>query len=313
MAAISRSAPGKLILCGEHAVVYHQPAIAVPVTRISTTTKILAAPLAPKGMIRINAPQVGINGPLEELPDSSTLRQSIKIIQDFFKLDHLPACEIRISSTIPIGSGLGSSASSSVSLIRALSDFLGAPLADEQTNRLAFEMEKLHHGSPSGIDNTVITHAQSLFFIRDEPVEFLQPGKPLDLIIADTGIHALTVSAVTQVRERYQGEPQRFGQFFEEIGDISQQVRQFFLDGKTFEIGQLLTRNHKILQELGVSCPELDRLVIASLESGAAGAKLSGGGLGGNMLALVDETCAARVEENLLASGAVSVIHTTIN
>jgi mevalonate kinase len=313
MPAISRSAPGKLILCGEHAVVYGQPAIALPVMQICTKTKIFAKPLSAPGAVRIVATQIGIDQDFASLAETSPIVRSLRLVLEYFHLDHMPACEIHISSNIPIGSGMGSSASSSVSMIRAVSEFLGHRLSDDDTNQLAYEMEKIHHGNPSGIDNTVITYAKPVFFVREKPIEFLDIPQSFELIIADTGIHASTAQAVAQVREQYTRSPKQFGALFEKIGNLSVEIRQHLVAGAIPEIGPLLTENHHFLRQMGVSCPQLDALVSAALKSGALGAKLSGGGLGGNMLALVDHSSVQTVEENLVKAGAVSIIRSSVH
>jgi mevalonate kinase len=313
MAAISRSAPGKLILSGEHAVVYQQPAIAIPLKQIHTTISILALPRTVKGAIRMIAPQISLDTDLTALPETHPLRRSIDLIQEFHKLDHFPACEIHISSNIPVGSGLGSSASSSVSLIRALSDFIGHPLNDDAVNQLAFEMEKIHHGNPSGIDNTVVTFGKPIYFIRNQPIEFIKTVNPLEFLIANTGIKASTVQAVTRVKTLREKNPHKYDPLFTEIGIITNNIRTGLLTGDIEKIGRLLTENHRYLQEISVSCPELDRLVEAALKAGAFGAKLTGGGLGGNMLALVNLTEKDNVEKSLLEAGATSVLHATLS
>jgi mevalonate kinase len=313
MPAISRSAPGKLILCGEHAVVYGQPAIALPVMQICSKTMVSAKPLTSRGTVRIIAPKLGIDQDLSTLPATSPIKRSLELIMDHFHLDHLPACEIRVSSNIPIGSGLGSSASSSVSLVRAVAEFLGHRLSEPEINQLAYEMERIYHGTPSGIDNTVVTFAKPVYFVREKPIEFLDIPKSFELIIADTGIHASTAQAVAGVKEQYLKSPNKFGALFEKIGNLSIQTRQHLLAGQIAEMGPLLTQNHHYLKQMGVSCPQLDKLVSAALKSGAYGAKLSGGGLGGNMLALVDHSSAQTVEESLVNAGATSVIHSRVH
>ena len=312
MPAISRSAPGKLILCGEHAVVYGQPAIALPIMQICTKTKINAKPLSPRGGVRIVVPQMDIDQDLSILPETSPIKRGLRLILDHFHHDHLPACEIRISSNIPIGSGLGSSASSSVSMIRSVAEFLGYMPDNNEVNRLAFEMEKIHHGNPSGIDNTVITFAKPVCFIREQPIEFLEIPKSFELIIADTGIRASTAEAVARVKEQYSQSPTKFGTLFEKIGCLATQIKQLMLAGTISDMGPLLTQNHHYLRQIGVSCPKLDALVSAALKSGAYGAKLSGGGLGGNMLALVDHSSIQSVEEHLVKAGAVSIIRSSV-
>ena len=107
-------------------------------------------------------------------------------------LEHIPATEITISSTIPIASGLGSSAALAAAFIRGFSQYLGFRLDDERVNELAFEMEKLQHGTPSGIDNTVIVHQKPIYFIKGQTIEHLVLGQPITLILADTGVRSLT-------------------------------------------------------------------------------------------------------------------------
>jgi mevalonate kinase len=293
-------------------VVYHQPAIAIPVMQVCTKTKVFAKPLSPRGSVHIIAAQLDIDADLSSLSVDLPLVKSLRLILDHFHIDHLPACEIRISSTIPIGSGLGSSASSSVSLIRAVAEFLGHYLDDQETSQLAYEMEKIHHGNPSGIDNSVITYAKPVYFTRGEQIEFLEIPKPFELIIANTGTRASTADAVAGVKERHDAEPQKYDAMFAEIGDLVKQVKTALMTGEIAEVGPLLTQDHHLLKQLGVSCPQLDKLVAAALKSGALGAKLSGGGLGGNMLALVDGSLADDIEKHLLSAGAVSTIRSKV-
>lgn len=312
MPAISVSAPGKIILCGEHAVVYQQPAIAIPVQQVASTTKIFAHPTAPKGQVWVKADAIQVEGVLESLNENHPIRNAVELVKKLFSIDHLPACEIRITSTIPIASGLGSSASTAVSLISVLSEFIDHSLSTAEISELAYEVEKLHHGNPSGIDNAVIAYNRPVFFRRGEPLEFLEIASPLHLIIANTGIHASTIEAVTGVRGRWQNDLTKYNALFKKIGEISEQVRQYLSSGDVSHIGQLLSLNHSYLQEMGVSCPELDALVSESLNVGALGAKLSGGGLGGNMIALVNPGESSRINNALLHAGAKSTIEMTL-
>ena len=312
MTAISRSASGKLILCGEHAVVYSQPAIAVPVDQVATSVKIFAKPLAEKGSVTILIPQIGMESDLKNLPDSQPLKRSLAILQEYFKVGHFPACDIRISSTIPISSGLGSSASLSVALIRALSEFLGQDMDNEEINRVAFDLERIHHGNPSGIDNTVITYARPVYYVRGEEIEFIPLAKPMDLVIGCTGIRASTALSVAGVRERWINQKLKYEEIFSTVGKLAKQIREGLQRGDFNYIGPLLTQNHELLKNMEVSCPELDELVEVALNAGAFGAKLTGSGQGGNMLALVDASAVDHVSDALTRAGAVSIIHTII-
>ena len=297
-----------MILCGEHAVVYNQPAIAIPILTLFTTTRIFAHPTAPRGEIIIQADAVDIDDDLLNLPVDHPIRQTIELVKMYFSLDALPACEISITSTLPVAAGMGSSASLSVSIIRALSEFIGRPLPVDQVNKVAFEAEKIFHSNPSGVDNTVIAYEKPVYFQRDHSPKFLNIAVPLHFIAANTGISASTSEAVTGVRERWQKNPELYEGLFIQVGKISQQVRHSLTKGDLSKTGKLLSQNHSLLQQMCVSCPELDQLVKVSLDAGALGAKLSGGGLGGNMLALVTPDTADRVEAALTAVGAKTTV-----
>ena len=221
MPAISSSAPGKVILCGEHAVVYGQPAIALPVLDIKTRCVILARPNGKPGEVRIKDPSIGLENDLSSLRLDHPLRKAILLILSALSVDHLPACEIQIHSTIPVGGGLGSSASISVALTRAISDFLGHPLDNEAVNDIAFEIEKLHHSNPSGIDNSVVTYAKPVFYVRGSPIQWIEITNPMHFLIATSGIKGSTAKAVSQVRENWKAAPAEFESIFHEIGLIT--------------------------------------------------------------------------------------------
>ncbi len=312
MPAISSSAPGKVILCGEHAVVYGFPAIALPVFQVSTQTKIFARPQARIGEILIKAPSIALDSTLDALDEQNPLKAAACLVMQEFHLDHLPACEIRITTTLPIAAGMGSSASVTVSLTRALSAFLGHPLGNEQVNQIAFEVEKLHHGSPSGIDNSVITYEKPVYYQKGKAIEMLRIAHPFTLIIADSGIQGSTARAVAGVRKRWEANRHQYETWFDEIGQISQKIKGDLEEGSIGSLGTQLNRNHELLQYIGVSAARLDELVAAACNAGALGAKLSGGGLGGNIIALVNEEQAPEIVEALAAHGAVRTITAAI-
>jgi mevalonate kinase len=312
MPAISVSAPGKIILCGEHAVVYDQPAIAIPVLTLCTTTNIFAHPTQPKGEILVKADALRLAEKLDILPVDDPIRKTVESVKTYFSLESLPACEIHIISTLPVAAGMGSSASLSISIIRAISEFIGHPLPLDQINALAFEAEKNYHAHPSGVDNTVITYEKPIYFQKGCPPEFLHIETSFQFIVANTGITASTSEAVSGVRKHWQNDPEKYTTLFTQIGQISQHVRKNLALGNQKEVGELLTLNHRYLVELGVSCSELDRFVEVSINSGALGAKLSGGGLGGNMVTLVTSDTTKKVEEALGKAGAKMILKITL-
>jgi mevalonate kinase len=312
MPAISASAPGKIILFGEHAVVYSQPAIAVPVLQVRAKAILTANPRGKPGSVSIQAPGIGLESELEALPDRHPLKAAIQATLNALHLQRIPACNIRITSTIPVAAGLGSGAAVSVALARGLSNFLGEPLDDEAVSGIAFEVEKIHHGTPSGIDNTVITSAMPVYFVRDKPIERLRVPQPFTIVIGDTGTHSPTAIAVADVRRGWEAQPAEYEQIFQAIGEIARSARAAIEDGKPDDLGTLMARNHAYLQELGVSSPQLDSLVIAAHQAGASGAKLSGGGRGGNMIALASPGLEEKVAQALMNAGATRTIITAV-
>lgn len=312
MPAISASAPGKVILFGEHAVVYGRPAIAVPVGEVRAKAIITADPLSPPDSVRIQSPTTGIDAMLADLPVNHPLAAVVLNVKSALNVPHLPACKIRITSTIPVASGLGSSAAVSVAIIRALSTFLGISLMNEQVSQIAFEVEKLHHGTPSGIDNTVIAYNMPVYYTSGRPTERFAIGIPITLVIADSGISSPTAHTVADVNRAWKEDPQRFEAMFNNIGEIVRAARDAIEAGRIEELGALMNENHKILVQMGVSSPELEDLIAAARGAGALGAKLCGGGRGGNMIALAGQQDIARITRALISAGAAGTISTQI-
>jgi len=305
MPALSASAPGKIILFGEHAVVYGRPALAVPVTQVQARAVILAHPIGPSS---IEAPGILLNSPLDQIDPAHPLVRAIRAVQEELRVTNLPAFRLKITSTIPVSSGLGSGAAVTVALVRVLSAFLGVPLADDRINAIAYQIEQIHHGTPSGIDNTVITYAQPVWYVRGAPFERLKPAAPFTVVIGDTGISAPTSAVVGDLRRRWNENPAPFEPLFDRIGAISREARRLIETGRPEELGPLMDANHALLRELDVSCPELDRLTAAALSAGALGAKMCGAGRGGNMIALVRQESAASVAVALSEAGALNTI-----
>jgi mevalonate kinase len=303
------SAPGKIILFGEHAVVYGYPALAVPVSRVRAIANVTRIA---RGRSRVIAPGIHLDEFLDNLPADHPIRAIISSTMRQMGVDVLPACKIYIHSTIPVASGMGSGAAIAAALIRALALFVGRSLDDGTVNSLTFESEKSFHGNPSGIDNTVVTYEQPVFFVRGQPFQTVTVGKPLRIIIANSGIPSQTKVVVSDVRRLWEANQSHYNAIFEQMGRISHQGRQAIESGEIQLMGRLMDENHALLQELGVSSRQLDALVMAARPGGALGAKLSGAGRGGNMIALVDEKSRPAVIRALKAAGAVQIIATRV-
>jgi mevalonate kinase len=308
----SAQAPGKIILFGEHAVVYGRPALAVPVTEVQARVDVAGS--AHPG-VRIDAPDIQLHADLDSLPSDHPLAVVIRTMLAQAPADHLKGGKglaIKITSSIPVAAGLGSGAAVSVALIRALACQLAEVWSDEQVNALAFEVEKLHHGTPSGIDNTVITYAGPVFFVKGQPIETFKAGAPFTIVIGDTGVPAPTRESVADVRRLWRSDGPRWEGVFDRIGRIAESAREKIVAGDWQSLGELMNQNHALLQELTVSSLELDRLIEAARAAGARGAKLSGGGRGGNMIALITLDSAEAVSQALQRAGARHALQTTI-
>ncbi len=313
MPTISAAAPGKIILFGEHAVVYGQPAIAVPVTKVRAKAFVTANPKSEPGTIRLQASDISLDAILADLSQDHPLAQAVRGVFQILQIAHPPAFTVRVSSTIPLASGLGSGAAVSVAIIKAVSGFLGHPLASGEISALAFEIEKSYHGTPSGIDNTVIAYEKPVYFERGQPILMLHVPVPFTIVIGDTGIASSTALAVGDVRQAFEQEPVRYEAMFEKVGWISRKARGLIEEGELEPLGILMDENHALLQDIGVSSPELDRLVTTARLAGAFGAKLSGGGRGGNMIALAAPETAQVVAQALLDQGAKRTIITRVH
>ncbi|MGB9870580.1 MAG: mevalonate kinase [Anaerolineae bacterium] len=306
--ALRASASGKVILLGEHAVVYGRPAIAVPLSGLRATAILTPHP----GPFHIQAPAVGIDAPLSDLPPDHPLARIVHLTAEHTRRP-LPNALLRIESDIPVASGLGSGAAVSTAIVRALAAWYDVPLDPPTVSALVYEVERIYHGTPSGIDNTVIAHEQPVYFVRGRPPEPLPVGATLHLLAADSGVPSPTREVVGDVRQRWEAEPARYEALFDRVAEAVEAARGAIARGDARALGEQMDANHELLREIGVSAPLLDRLVEAARRAGALGAKLSGAGRGGHIIALVEESTACAAEEALRAAGAARVWRTDVN
>jgi len=315
----SASAPAKLILCGEHAVVYGRPAIALPLVGIRARAEI--APAQPGSGISVLARDLRRRWRIADDPSHPLSELITGILRQYATPGGIPNLRITIKSTIPIASGMGSGAAVATALVRALAAYLGRQLAPEAISAQVYASEQRFHGTPSGIDNSVIAYEQPIWFQRlnvqtfersNVQIEPISIAAPFTLVIGDTGKRSATRAPVGAVRQRWQADPARYEALFDHVGALTSRARSLLAQGDLVSLGPLLSQNHSLLQQIGVSSPELDALVAAAQHAGALGAKLSGAGWGGVMLALVTPEQQDAVTDALKASGARRVIATTV-
>jgi mevalonate kinase len=291
---------GKVILFNEHFVVYGLPAIA---SAIGSKTIARVERRSGSGVeLQDDRPETPGYKAEKFAQQTESLDRMLMFMQIDTNRNHF---KITLAGDLIAASGVGASAASCAAIARAFSDELGLPFTDERINEIAYEGEKGYHGTPSGIDNTAATFGGLIWYKREDNSQHMERMKlkrPVEIVMGNTGITADTKSVVAGVKERREQEPEKYARIFDEaaqlVKDAQEQLEVFDLK----RVGVIMNRNHDLLQQIGVSCNELDVLVDLARDNGAFGAKMTGTGRGGYMLALtpgldLQERVAAEIEK----------------
>ncbi len=274
---------GKAILFNEHFVVYGIPSI---VSAIGNYTVAHVEPYDKPGINLIDNRKATPNYKEDKYEHQ---QDSLKRILTHMNIDtQKQGITITLEGNLYAASGIGASAASCVAIARALSEYYSLNLDDDEINDIAYEGEKGYHGSPSGVDNTASTYGGLIWFQKADTntIERITIPNPIEIVIGNTGKVANTKAAVAGVKERKEQNPEKYQEIFNRAENITYLAKQALEESDHKEVGKLMNENHKLLQQIEVSTKELDFLVNIARENGAIGAKLTGGGLGGNMLAL---------------------------
>jgi mevalonate kinase len=277
---------GKAILFNEHFVVYGVPAI---VSAIGKYTVAKINPINKSGWKIIDERKATPNYKEDKIDQQ---KDSIDRIIKKMGIDlSKNGLEITLDGTLYCASGIGASAASCVAIARALSQRFNLNLSDEEINEIAYEGEKGYHGSPSGIDNTASTFGGLIWFEKGENkvMDKITIPSPIEIVMGNTGKIANTAAAVAGVRERKEKNPEKYKEIFDRAENIAYLARNALKNEDQKELGKLMNENHKLLQQIEVSSRELDFLVKLARDQGAIGAKLTGGGLGGSIIALTPD------------------------
>lgn len=276
------SAHGKIILIGEHSVVHHQPAIAIPFT--SATVDVFIDPIV--GDVLIDS--LYYKGKINDAPASlNNLKETLHGVTLYLGVSARDM-NITINSNIPSERGMGSSAAVATALVRALFDYFDRELSHELLDQFVGVAEKIAHGNPSGIDASVVRSDDAVYFIRNQKTEHFDSHLPAYLVVADTGQEGETIHAVADVGKLVADERTDGRKWIEELGRLTIEARKKIEAAKVKELGQILSQAQVLLKNLTVSNDALDLLVTSAMDHGALGAKLTGGGRGGCMIALVE-------------------------
>jgi len=290
---------GKTILFGEHFVVYGLPAIASALGSYTTAdVKVIEG----NGWI-VNDQRPATPGYKKQKFNEAM--QSVKNVINFLKIDvETQKLEIIFAGDLIAASGVGASAAQCTSLARALNDTFNLNLDDEKINEAAYDGEKAYHGTPSGIDNTVSTYGGLIWFVKNlsggkNTIDLLQTPKKTPLVIANSGITASTAKVVADVKRLKDENPKEFEKIFSEYDSLSIKAKKALLEGDINTIGDLMNQNHKLLQKITVSGEINDKLVNIAIKNGALGAKMTGTGRGGLVIALAKNE---KIQENIAKS-----------
>ncbi len=266
---------GKTILFGEHAVVYGVPAIA---SAIGLKTEVKVTGTGKELKIR-----AGKESNIE------ALKEITLAIMD--KMELKENVELEEKTELIVGAGMGSSASYCVATVRALAEYFGKKMGEKEVNNYAYEGEKISHGNPSGIDNTVAAYGGIVWFRRNlgggkNTVERLKIRQPVEVVLGHCGKTGNTKKIVQKVKEKKEKEPERLGKLLREIEGIVFEAKKALEGFELKKTGKLMTKNQEKLRELGVSTNALEKMCDTALSRGALGAKLTGAGGGGCIIAL---------------------------
>lgn len=279
----SASAPGKVILLGEHSVVFGEPAIAAAI----------GSRLEVRARLGERAPALA----------DPKLDRAVEMAARSFDLDP-SRLHVEIASDIPPACGLGSSAALSLALVRALASLAGRALSTEEARKNASRVEDVFHGTASGVDVAASASDGIVWFERSDPprVERIRAGAPIDLAIGMSGDPRSTAGPVGRLRERHAKRPELYGRLFRLAGDLARAGREAVESADWENLGVLMDTAQGLLNAFGVSTPTLERMVAVARGAGALGAKLSGAGGGGVIVALAPGS-AGRVVEALRQAG----------
>lgn len=301
---------GKLILAGEHAVVHGYPAIAAPLPALSALAWVVPGSngftITSEGFPEVATLETR-QGPLAPLAEAA--RDAL----DRMHIDPvaLPPLCVQLTSTIPSGGGMGSSAAVTVALVRALYKFFGFPLDPTILQDIATQAECMVHGTSSGIDPAAVSATTPIRFRKGEAPHPIPLQTSLHLVVADSGERSATAPMVQKVREAIATDPDA-RETLDALGAIAPRMETALVAGDLDTVGALMNDAHAGLARLRLSTPKLDAIAQAARDAGAQGAKLSGSGGGGVVVALTSREQAGTVAKHMQEAGATSVTYTRI-
>jgi len=307
MKIAEQSACGKSILLGEHAVVYGQPAIAIPMEDIRA-----CAWIEENNQRGIEIDALDLNEKI--VVENENRHQFAIVVNELIQKTQSEKLNftVKLTSDIPQSVGMGSSAATSAAVCRCVAEYLGIELTAEEESEIVFRAEEIVHGTPSGIDNNVIVYEKPILFVKGEAPKILHSKRDLYIIIGESGVESSTMEMVKNIREMVNEKPNEFGNKFDRIGKLVKEAERNIENGNIDKIGMLMNKNQEMLIEMQLSHPELDNIIEIARRAGALGAKLTGKGGGGNVVAISDKLETQKMIANAIEGAGYSVCKTKV-
>jgi hydroxymethylglutaryl-CoA reductase len=280
------SGHGKVILVGEHAVVYGSHAIAAPIN-LAIQAKVWDS----DNGIHLLIPRWGVEEKIHKgVEHKYSIYKSLDMILKDLHLQNR-SIKIEVLPHVPRAMGLGGSAALAVAIIRALDKHYKLKLSNEEINHLAYKSEKLVHGNASGIDNTLATYGKFILFKKGDPpaMKDVKIKQPIPIVVGLSGVESLTAKMVAKVHDAWTNNKSLYNRIFNEINDLALETVSIIEKHNLKQLGELMNVNQGLLNALQVSSQELEELIDIARRNGALGAKLTGGGGGGAMVAIASD------------------------
>lgn len=281
------TAHAKIILMGEHAVVYGQPAIALPLSAVQVTTQI-----SPNSVAKVMVNSDFYAGPL--FSDTSHMKGIAQMLQAVIETFELPTnFTLTINSQLPAERGMGSSAAVAISVMRALNLYFKLALSNDQILTFVNVAEKVTHKNPSGLDAITCSANQPVWMVRNQGIKPVALDLAGYLLICDSGIRGQTAQAIAAVKDLLTRQPLTTKKHLTYLGSLTHQAKAALANHQLKQLGAIFNEAQITLKNLAVSCPRLDELIAIANKNGAIGTKLTGGGRGGCFICLVETKQAA--------------------
>ncbi|KIS04006.1 mevalonate kinase [Paucilactobacillus wasatchensis] len=292
----------KIILIGEHSVVYGQPAIALPLPEVKLTVTLTRQATLPQTI-----DSRYFSGPVDQLTKSMAgIKKLINVLINEFS-GHTDGWNMKITSMLPAERGMGSSAASAIAIVRAFFDFYDRQLERKTLLKYADIEEQITHRSPSGLDAATVSANQPIWFTKGHNGKHLEMNVTGSLVIADSGVKGQTSEAIEAVKQQLIIDHEAALLQIETLGRLTKKTRELLQSGAITELGLTLSQAQEQLKLLNVSQPNVDNLIEVALQNHALGAKLTGGGRGGCIIALVANAQAAQqLSAQLVDAGATA-------